>query len=183
MGTGEKEELLRAWVLYESVFGNTAAVANAIADGLRPHGDVQIGPVGDDVPDVDLLVLGAPTHAHGLPSALSRSSLERIAEEKAAKGETLEYNPTYGMRKFIENLPAASGANVACFDTRFERSAILTGSAARTMTRKLRRKGYAIVRTPESFFVIDSEGPLAEGELERAEAWGASLAAELEPAI
>jgi hypothetical protein len=52
---------------------------------------------------------------------------------------------------------------------------LLTGSAAKTMARKLRHLGYEIVVEPESFFVDDTEGPLKEGELERAQLWGAEL--------
>jgi hypothetical protein len=112
---------------------------------------------------------------HGLPSARSRKALEQEAAEREAKGEVLEYHPTAAMRRFIDDLPAGEGQKVACFDTRFHRSVILTGSAARTMARKLRSRGYELVSAPESFFVLDMKGPLAEGELERATAWGAAL--------
>ena len=132
-------------------------------------------PVDGGRVDADLLVLGAPTHVHGLPSARSRQALEQEAGEREAKGEALEYHPTPAMRRFIDHLPEGDGRKVACFDTRFHRSVILTGSAARTMARKLRSRGYVLVGEPESFFVVDMEGPLAEGELERATAWGASL--------
>jgi len=88
-----------------------------------------------------------------------------------------------GIRKFLERLPEVDGTAAACFDTRFDKSRILTGSAAKAMARRLGRRGYRIVAEPESFFVLDSEGPLKEGELDRARRWGASLgtAADVSP--
>jgi hypothetical protein len=162
-------------VLFESDYGNTAAIAAAIAEGLRRHAQVELRPVDGGSIDADLLVVGAPTHVHGLPSARSRKALEQQAAEQEAKGETLQYHPTAAMRRFIDDIPAGDGRKVACFDTRFDRSVILTGSAAQTMARKLRSRGYEIISAPESFFVVDTKGPLVDGELERAKAWGASL--------
>lgn len=173
---------MRVTVLYESIYGNTAAIAHAIATGLRGQADVELRPVDGAAVDADLLVVGAPTHAHGLPSAMTRKGLEKAAIESETRGEVLEYHPTAGMRSFIDDLSAGTGRRVACFDTRIDRSAILTGSAARTMARKLRHHGFTIVGSPESFFVTDVQGPLAEGELERAQAWGASLLVGAEPA-
>lgn len=88
-----------------------------------------------------------------------------------ASGDRLEYHPTAGMRRYIDSLPKTQGVKVACFDTRFEKSAILTGSAAKTIAGKLRRLGYRIVVDPESFFVLHTEGPLKEAELDRARDW------------
>ena len=169
-------------VLYESIYGNTAAIADAIASGIhaKAGAEVDLHPVGGRFVPTDLLVLGAPTHAHGLPSSMSRKGLEKAAAEKEANGEALEYHPTAGMRQFIDELPPGAGSPVACFDTRFDRSAVLTGSAAKTMARKLRRHGYTVVGEPESFFVSDAEGPLLPGELERATRWGAALVGALE---
>jgi hypothetical protein len=162
-------------VVYESIYGNTAAIAEAVADGLRALGDVDLGPVGDESVEADMLVVGAPTHAHGLPSSMTRKDIEAVVEEAEAKGSPLDYQPTAGIRKFLERLPDVDGTAAACFDTRFDKSRVLTGSAAKTMARKLGRRGYRIVAEPESFFVLDSEGPLKEGELDRARRWGASL--------
>jgi Flavodoxin len=162
-------------VVYESIYGNTAAVARAVAEGLGALGDVDLRAVGDESFEADLLVVGAPTHAHGLPSSMTRKALEAAARDAEAEGQTLDYHPTAGMRARIEHLPVVDGTAAACFDTRFEKSRILTGSAARTMARKLAHRGYRIVAEPESFFVLDTEGPLKAGELDRARRWGASL--------
>ena len=167
---------MRVAVIYGSIFGNTGAVAGAIAEGLRAHGDVTLERVDERAStDVDLLVLGAPTHAHGLPTWMSRRAIEEAAEEAEKTGHSLESEPTPAMRSLLDRLPEAGGTAAACFDTRFDRSPLLTGSAAKTIAKKLLRLGYELVTPPMSFFVLESEGPLKDGELERAHAWGASL--------
>jgi len=166
---------MRIAVVYESIYGNTAAVARAVAEGLRALGEVDVRAVGDESVEADLLVVGAPTHAHGLPSSMTRKSIEEAAEQAEAKGNALDYQPTAGIRTFLDGLPEVDGTAAACFDTRFDKSRILTGSAAKTMAHKLGRRGYWIVADPESFFVLDTEGPLKEGELDRATRWGVSL--------
>lgn len=169
---------MRIAVIYESIFGNTEAIAEAVAEGLGPHGQVELRPVDDQPVNTDLLVLGAPTHAHGLPTSnTDRQAIETAAKEANARGEELEYHPSPGMRRFVDALSEDEARVVACFDTRFEKSMILTGSAAATMARKVRRLGYRVVADPESFFVLHTEGPLKEGELARARAWGHSLPA------
>jgi hypothetical protein len=175
-GPAREGSTMRIAVIYESIYGNTGDIAGAIAEGLRPYGDVTLQPVDDRASaDVDLLVVGAPTHAHGLPTRMTRRAIEVAAEEAEAKGEPLESGPTPAMRSFLDRLPKVGGTGAACFDTRFDKSPLLTGSAAKTMAKKLGRLGFEMVVPPESFFVLDSEGPLKEGELERARAWGASL--------
>lgn len=166
---------MRIAVIYESIYGNTWAIAEAVAAGLGQHGDVTLFPVDDADTDADLLVFGAPTHAHGLPSRMSRSGIEEEARKKLDAGQEIDYQPTAGIRALIADLPAAEDTAVACFDTRFDKSVVLTGSAAKTMAKKLRQKGYEIIAAPESFFVLDMEGPLKVGELHRAEEWGASI--------
>ena len=119
--------------------------------------------VGDEPTVADLLVVGAPTHAHGLPTTMSRKAIVAAVEEAESKGTPLDYNPTSGMRAFLDRLPKVKAERAACFDTRFDMARLLTGSAAMTMARKLRHLGYEIVVEPESFFVDDTEGPLKEG--------------------
>jgi flavodoxin len=66
---------MRALVVYESMYGNTHVVASNIADGLRATHEVTLVPVADATADLvaeaDLLVVGAPTHVHGLSTAPS----------------------------------------------------------------------------------------------------------------
>lgn len=168
---------MRIAVVYESIYGNTGAVAAAIAEGLAEHGDVTSLRPDEPPVQADLVVFGAPTHAHGLPSKMSRADIEKEVAERKERGEKIDYYPTAGVRMLIEDLPYADDTPAACFDTRFEKSKVLTGSAAKTMTKKLRRRGYRMVAPPESFFVEGTEGPLKEGELDRARAWGTSIGA------
>jgi flavodoxin len=161
---------MKAAVIFESWFGNTHKVAEAIAAELRRDGDVVLLSV-DDLPprlhDLDLLVVGAPTHIHGLSTAMSRRS---ALEQRGEAGEA-----GIGVRGWVRELPIVDGVRAAAFDTRFERSVVVTGSAARGIAKRLRRRGFELAAPPESFFVDDSEGPLKEGELDRAANWARSL--------
>jgi hypothetical protein len=85
---------MRALVVYESMYGNTHVVASNIADGLRATHEVTLVPVSEATPELlagaDLLVAGAPTHMHGMPSASTR----RMAAQAAAKqGSELTLDP------------------------------------------------------------------------------------------
>lgn len=164
-------------VVYESIYGNTGKVAEAIAAGLGEHGTVTLVPAEEAAGPFEFLVAGAPTHAHGLPTRMSRAGVEDAVAKRVEAGESVDYQPTAGMRMFIDDLPDVAGVPAACFDTRFEKSAILTGSAAKVLAKKLKRRGYEVVAEPESFFVLDSEGPLKEGELDRARKWGSTIGA------
>jgi hypothetical protein len=169
---------MHAIVVYESMYGNTRAVAEAIAAGL---GDAQALPArearGEAVAAADLLVVGGPTHMHGLSSARSR----RMAVEAAQEDGTPTVEPGAadgpGLRTWLRQLAWADGARAASFDTRLDKAPLLTGVAARGIARRLERRGYDVLGS-ESFRVEDAEGPLADGELERARAWGARLARE-----
>ena len=170
---------MRALVVYESMYGNTHAVADAIAAGLG--GEVEVRPVHDAGTvsgDVDLLVVGGPTHMHGLTSAMSRKAAVSAAEEDAV---TVEPGATEepGLREWLRGLEG-TGLRAAAFDTRADARAALTGSAARGIARRLRRRGCDVVDS-QSFLVADSEGPLEDGELDRAREWAAGLASALAP--
>jgi flavodoxin len=168
---------MNALVIFESMYGNTHAVADAIADGLRTHADVEVLSIHDagSVPgDADLLVVGGPTHMHGLTTAMSR----RLAISAASEDEDIKLErgagERPGLRSWLRDLDAR-GIRAAAFDTRGDARAALTGSAAKGIARRLRRRGCDIVGM-ESFLVADMEGPLEEGELSRAREWGKSLA-------
>jgi hypothetical protein len=164
---------MRALVVYESMYGNTRAVAGAIAEGL---GGAPVRSVhGASDVEAELLVVGGPTHMHGLATSGSRKMAAEAVKEDG-HGE-LEPGATDapGLRHWLRDLRKADGAHAATFDTRLDRAAALTGSAARGIARRLRRRGYEVIES-ESFLVEDSEGPLEDGELERARAWGTSLA-------
>ena len=165
---------MMAIVVYESVFGNTHAIANAVADGL---GGVSVLSAREAVERVEegleLLVVGGPTHMHGLATNRSR----HIAVDRAHEGAHLESDATEepSLRAWLGDLRAAPGCPAAAFDTRADGVPLLTGSAARVIAGRLRHHGFDVIAT-ESFVVKGTEGPLKPGELERARAWGQKLA-------
>ena|SRR5206468_1273397 len=165
---------MRSLVVYESWFGNTQRIAEKVAAALAPESEVEVVSV-DDTPrspfDFDLIVLGAPTHIHGLSSERSRKG---AIEQRGDAGE-----PGMGARGWIDQLPPCFGACMAVFDTRAHKPELLVGSAAHGMARRVQLRGYKLAVEPESFFVEGTEGPLEEGELERAWEWGRALASEV----
>ena len=163
---------MKALVIVESLFGNTRAVADAIARGLAGSMAVETVDVADApaaLHDVDLLVIGGPTHALGLTSPASR----RAAADQS--GGTLGV-PETGLRERMKELPPGAGIALATFDTRMGWF-WLPGSAASKAARMLRRRGYRLVDRPQSFRVAGTSGPLTDGEAARAERWGADLGA------
>jgi flavodoxin len=166
---------MKSLVVYESSFGNTRRIAEEIADALAETGEVYVDvfSVDDEVPvlaHVDLLVVGAPTHVHGLSSTRSREN----AIEQGARGEV-----GIGVRGWIDKLPLCGGPRVAVFDTRAHKPELLVGSAAHGIAKRLRKHGYRLVVEPESFFIDGTPGPLEDGELEHAAEWGRALANEV----
>lgn len=163
---------MRSLVVYESVWGNTEQVARAVAAGLGVVMTVEVVDVGiaPTTPgdDVDLLVVGGPTHTFSMSRPGTRSEAVTRGASSAASGP--------GIREWIAALPSVSDRPlVATFDTRVDKVRRLPGSAARKAGKLLRRAGYPQVLNPESFYVADVEGPLLDGELDRARAWGARL--------
>jgi hypothetical protein len=162
---------MRALIVFESSFGNTKKIAESIADGLGPDVTATVAEAeGLDVATldgVDLLVVGAPTHAWGLPRPNSRKGAAQQAPGVASTANT-------GVREWLATLPVARSGTVATFDTRFPKPRWMTGSAARGAAARLARRGYRVVAT-ESFFVTGTQGPLRDGETERARAWAARL--------
>ena len=166
---------MKALVLYESMYGNTAAIGEAIAASLRAHGmEVDAGPISKSQPSTvggfDLLVVGGPTHMHGM----SRTATRKAALEDK-KNTFDEPNAGPGLRDWLSDLPAGDGRLAAAFDTRFDKPRILTGSAANGIAHRLEGRGYRLVEAPESFFVT-TDNELEPGQAEHAEMWGARLA-------
>lgn len=168
---------MRTAVVYESMFGNTHRVAEAIAKGLGEHTEVILLPVAEAtaeaLADADALVVGGPTHAHGLAGGRSHAA----AAEQAGKHllQLDEGAAGEGLRAWLDAGPNGGARLAAAFDTRARGPKVLTGSAAKVIARRLSRHGCALIALPESFTVESTEGPLADGELERAHAWGAGL--------
>lgn len=171
---------MKAVVVYESMYGNTHAVADAIGRGLAGSGEVVVVPVAQAAPalvtDADLVVVGGPTHAHGM----SRPSTRKAAVDQA-KDNPIDPSATGpGVREWLETIPPVA-ASAAAFDTRAGMApALLTGRASKGIAKQLHQHGFGQVAEPESF-LIDKDNHLEPGEVERAEEWGARLAAAVTP--
>jgi len=143
---------MNALVLYESRYGNTEAVAEAIAlvlqESMRTRlAEVdEIQDVAEDLRGVGLLVVGGPTHRHGI-STLLHEALAHLDEH------------------------ALAGVKAAVFDTRLHGPRIVTGSAATRLGKLLRRHGAWVVVPPASFLVQGAEGPLDGCEVDHARDW------------
>lgn len=140
---------MNAVVLYDSQWGNTGQIARRISEVLiRMYGvqTISAGDVNNITARPDLLVVGSPTH-HRRPSDGIMLALRLLPDE------------------FLD------GVACAAFDTRYQRPRFLTGSAGLGIARYLSRRGARVEIGPESFFVVDKDGPLAEGELDRAHNW------------
>jgi flavodoxin len=166
---------MKALVAYESMYGNTAAIGEAIAASLRGHGvEVDAGPISRIDPvlaaNADLLVVGGPTHAHGMSREGSR---QQAAQDKANTYAARTVEP--GLREWIDALPDGAGRLAAAFDTRIDKPVILTGSAAKGIAKRLGRRGYRLVVGAECFLVT-MQNRLIDGETDHAAAWGISLA-------
>jgi flavodoxin len=154
--------------VYESLWGNTAAVAAAIAEGLGEDA-VALSTAAADataLEGVELIVAGAPLLGFNLPTEEMRANIA-----KNAAGPKADFSSP-SMRSWIAGL-APGGARFAAFETRIWWS---PGSAPKHIAALLEEKGYHSVSAPERFIVTAKYGPLKAGELERARAWGASLA-------
>jgi hypothetical protein len=167
---------VKALVVYESMFGNTERVARAVAAGLRLEGvDTTVLDVSHaaavDLADVDLLVVGAPTHAF----SLSRPATRQDAVRQGGRPDAA----ALGMREWLDTLAAEPRLPlVATFDTRVTKVRRLPASASRREARILHDQGRDIVSSPAGFLVHEVSGPLESREVERAIAWGRGLATE-----
>ena len=151
-------------------WGNTAAIARAIAGGIGPEAQAlsTAEASGAAIADADLIVAGAPVLAFSLPSEQIRSSI-RMNPGKAPAPPDLSHP---SMRSWLDELPVGHG-RFAAFETRIWWS---PGGATGEIVRALERAGYRQVAEPRRFIVTGRYGPLRDGELERARLWGAALA-------
>jgi flavodoxin len=156
---------MKAMVVYDSAYGNTEKIARAIGDALGTQGEVTVVRAGDAKPDqlagLALLVVGSPTQ---------------------------KFSPTGTTTGFLKGIPknGLQGVKVAAFDTRFPVSEVekvrilaffvrIFGYAAEPIAGRLQKKGGDVVVPPEGFYVSGTEGPLLEGELERAADWAKEI--------
>jgi flavodoxin len=144
--------LMKALIVYDSVYGNTEKIARAIGGVII--GEVKVLRAGEvnpsELESIDLLIVGSPTQG-GRPTPAIQGFLDRVSE-------------------------LIRGINVAAFDTRFSTRWVgIFGYAAGRIAGKLKGKGGTLIALPEAFFVKGKEGPLKEGELERAVSWAKEI--------
>ena len=150
---------MKALVLYDSQYGDTEHIAQAIANALGEFGEVRavrLDPAQPvEVQGLDVFIVGSPTQG---------------------------WRPTPAIQTFLEGTSSEElgGLGGACFDTRFRLLRFMTGSAAKVMAAKLREKGVSLLVPPVSFFVKGTEGPLRDGELDRAAVWARMLMKEVQ---
>lgn len=168
---------MQVLVVYESLFGNTEKLAKAIGDAFAGHHVEVVAAGAVEAPALaaaDVLVMGTPTHVHGLPSPRTREMA--VKQGRAVPSAVAER----GVREVLEELqqlPPVTGRLGAAFDTRISGPALFTGMPSRKVGRRLEGKGFRLLMPPESFFVEGDPAALMPGELERAQAWGRRLAA------
>jgi hypothetical protein len=170
---------MRVVVVYESMYGNTRTIAEAIGDGMK-QADVVTVPVGNAdeklIAQADLIVVGGPTHTFGMSRPQSRLGAVDAAR-KPGSGLTLGPEADRaGLREWLSSLGTV-GAKAAVFDTRIEMPAII-GHAAKGYRKLLRRRGVELVASPQSFFVT-KHNTLQPGQIARARAWGDALVARM----
>ncbi|MFC1512181.1 flavodoxin family protein [Candidatus Latescibacterota bacterium] len=152
---------MQVLIIYDTYFSNTEQIARAIGEGIGSHADVTIRKVSDVTPEqlrgTNLLIVGSPTRA---------------------------FRPSPAIKKFLKSIPrqGLTGVRVAAFDTGISLDDVnprllkllmkLFGYAAKPIASKLVAKSGELAAPPEGFFVLDTKGPLKEGELERAREWG-----------
>jgi len=145
---------MKALIVYDSVYGNTEKIARSIGSAIT--GDVKVLRAAEvnpsELESVDLLIVGSPTHG-GRQTLAIQGFLNKVTK------------------------PVIKGISVAAFDTRFSTRLVkIFGYAAGRIAGSLKRKGGTLVASPEGFFVKSKEGPLKEGELERAASWAKEIA-------
>ncbi len=149
---------MNALIVVDTKYGNTEQVAQAIAEGLKQRFSVRVEGVKQleqlDAQGINLLMVGGPT---------------QMADVSPALQEVLAATPE----------GALSGVAVATFDTRYHMPLEQSGSAAHKIAPLLSELGGNLLAPPESFFVVGGEGPLEEGEIERATKWGVEVAAKV----
>jgi len=161
---------MKALILYDSVYGNTEKIAQVIGDALGSQEDISVRKVSDVKPGqfagLDFLIVGAPTQRFRTTAAMS--DLLKMIPENSLKGVKVAAFDTRLSTDEINKTP------ILAF---FVRLFGVNAYAARPIANRLKKKGGKLVGSPEGFFVKGMEGPLVEGELERAVNWARQLIA------
>ncbi|MBG6237850.1 hypothetical protein IWX78_000805 [Mycetocola sp. CAN_C7] len=169
---------MKALVIYESMFGSTHELADAIADGLRDSCEVDVIRADEvqqvEVDTADLLVVGGPTHAHSLSTEASRREAARMSTDPGGGLHLEDPSMTEGLRGWLDDVTTLP-TQIAAFDTRSDMPRLLTGAASKRIERELRHKG-AVAVVPAESFLVEKYAGLKAGELERGRAWGRTVA-------
>jgi hypothetical protein len=174
---------MHALIVYESMYGNTRAVAEAIGAGLRGNNaSVTIAHAARvtavQTAAADLIIVGGPTHAWSMTRPSTRRGAVNAAHKSSGHNRRVEQDADVkGLREWIGDVAGHAVVKpFAAFDTRRRAPLGLSGSAARAIDRKLRRLGWPRSQQPVSFYVTKSD-ELEPDELAHARTWGAELAA------
>ena len=170
---------MNALIVYESMFGNTRKVADAIREGLGSSGveatvmTAVLAPV--DLGEYDLVIVGAPTHAHTLPQPTTRIQSGAWADdpEKNLRLEPGAHEP--GVREWLERIAIPDSTRFAAFSTRVDIPRIFAGDAAATIAKRLHKRGIDV--TAHADFLVDRDSHLLRGEEQRAQEWATHLTA------
>ena len=165
---------MNALIVYESMFGNTRQIAEAIAEALQAAGTTVTVTTAANAPvelsGLDLVVIGSPTHAHTLPQPSSRKDAAAWAndEKKQLHLEPGAQDP--GVREWLERVPVAEvNARFAAFSTRADFPLIFAGDAAAAIKRRLRKRGVHV--DAHENFLVDFDSRLLPDEQQRARDW------------
>jgi hypothetical protein len=164
---------MRTAIVYEGTQGSSAAVARIIAAEAAVHGPVIVGEVHEiplsELEGVEFLVVGGPTHRW--------EDWADVARAPSAAHVLRDFHPASdGVRSWLDHLPPRPSFSAATFDTREPGLRVLTGTAALSLYRALRRRGCHLVTRPVSFLVKPGPvGELLDGEAERASAWAVQV--------
>ena len=173
---------MKVMIVFESMYGNTRHIADAIGSGFDDGDDVRIEFLGSVDPaslDADLLVVGGRTGVHCLTTPTKwRAAVEAVGQDPTLMLKQATYDAP--LHEWLYALPNA-WAFAAAFDTRLDAPMPPTGHASAMIARSLTQRGYRLITEPQSFF-IDHESTLIDGELERARRWGEELSAEMHDA-
>lgn len=162
---------MKALIIYDSRYGNTKKIAFAIRDGL-------------------LDAAGAALEVEVIHASVAEANQFAGGELLLVGGPTHGTRPSPAVHEFLTRLlpNALTGVNVAAFDTRTDPekqqgvSRLLArifdrfGYAAPKISATLEKHGGQVVRAPDGFIVLGMEGPLQDGELQRAQEWAREIA-------
>lgn len=172
---------MRTVIVYESMYGNTRLIAEAVARGLEPGNEVTVVPVAGATRELldaaDLVVAGGPTHMHGMSRAATRKAAVDASHKHGGQPALDADAQGPGLHDWFGSLGRMS-ASAAAFDTRLASPAVFTGRASKGIARLLERHGLTLIAQPESFLVTN-DNVLRPGEEDRAREWGAELAAKV----